>query len=245
MKAILKKLLAFTPYRVVRRTHLNRFNAQSETLQSMKDRGYRPPTIIDGGANVGEFTRLARRHFPNARFELIEPQPGCRPALAALAATDRVRIHAVALGAGSGLVSMRTDDAGTSTGAQVVRPDDARTDGTTVQVQMQTLDTLFRGGADIEPGSFLKLDLQGHEIEALKGARAVLSRIEVILSEVSFYSVGDEPHVGELVGWLADHGFELHDIVALAARQRDNRLHQGDILFVRRDSHLAADRRWT
>ena len=34
------------------------------------------------------------------------------------------------------------------------------------------------------------------------------------------------------------------DIATLGARRRDNRTHQGDFLFVRRDSPLMADRAW-
>jgi hypothetical protein len=65
-----------------------------------------------------------------------------------------------------------------------------------------------------------------------------------VLTEVSFYAQAYEPTIAELVSFLDQNGFELHDVAALTARQRDNRLHQGDFLFVRKDSALAGDKRW-
>jgi hypothetical protein len=44
--------------------------------------------------------------------------------------------------------------------------------------------------------------------------------------------------------FLDAQGFSLHDVASLAGRARDNRLRQGDFLFVRRDSPLASDERW-
>ena len=47
-----------------------------------------------------------------------------------------------------------------------------------------------------------------------------------------------------IVHFLHERGFALYDIAALTARRRDNRAHQGDFVFVRRDSSLMADTAW-
>ena len=95
-----------------------------------------------------------------------------------------------------------------------------------------------------EDRCLLKLDLQGWELEALKGTKGILDRIEVILTEVSFFVQAYEPSIEELVYFLNEQGFALYDIAALGARPRDNRAHQGDFVFVRRDSPLMADTAW-
>ncbi|ODT30676.1 MAG: hypothetical protein ABS54_01920 [Hyphomicrobium sp. SCN 65-11] len=81
-------------------------------------------------------------------------------------------------------------------------------------------------------------------MHALSGAREVLPRIEVILSEVSFFQQAYEPKIADLVSFLAAKNFILYDIAALSGRTRDNRLKQGDFVFVRSDSPLMADDRW-
>ena len=108
----------------------------------------------------------------------------------------------------------------------------------------RTLDALF--GHTLTPAHrpLLKMDLQGYELEALHGGVTVLRSVEVILAEVSFYSRAHAARLLEMMVFLDAQGFALHDIAALAGRARDNRLRQGDFLFVRRDSPLAADERW-
>ena len=81
MKEILKSLLRSTKYRVSGSGALNRFDAIEESLDALAARGFRPTRIVDGGANVGTFALKARRIFPEAPIHLIEPQPGCQPAL--------------------------------------------------------------------------------------------------------------------------------------------------------------------
>lgn len=83
------------------------------------------------------------------------------------------------------------------------------------------------------------------ELEALKDAAGILDRIELILCEVSVYAQAYEPSIETFMNFLDKRDFALHDIAALAARRRDNRAHQADFLFVRRNSPLMADTAWS
>lgn len=75
MKAIMKSLLARTPYRVIRRTDMNRFQAIEDCMRGLEARAYRPRVIIDGGAHLGEFTLLLKKTFPDTEsFHLFEPK---------------------------------------------------------------------------------------------------------------------------------------------------------------------------
>ena len=243
MKALLKRILQATPYRIVRATARNRFSAQQETLRTLAGRGYQPRRIVDGGANVGDFARLARSVFPAAQIDLIEPQPACQTQLTALArAVPGHILHAVAIGREAGMLNMALDPDEPSTGAHIVDHPDAMP-GTVHAVPVETLDTIL-ASVTRDDRAFLKLDLQGWELEALHGALAVLPKIEVILIEASFFAQAYEPPIATLIGFLADQGFVLDDIAALVGRQRDNRAHQADFVFVRADSKLTADRAW-
>lgn len=243
MKTLLKRLLQITPYRIVRATARNRFSAQQETLLSLARRGYRPRRIVDGGANVGDFARMAKAVFAPLRIDLIEPQPACQqPLMALVDQAPECVLHAAAIGCAAGTLQMALDPEEPSTGAHISN-DPGAPAGRLHPVPVDTLDAILAG---ITPAdrTFLKLDLQGWELEALQGASAVLPAIEVILIEVSFFAQAYEPPVATLIGFLADRGFVMHDIAALVGRQRDNRAHQADFVFIRSDSELNADNAW-
>jgi hypothetical protein len=63
----------------------------------------------------------------------------------------------------------------------------------------------------------------------------------VALTEVAFFAQAYEPLTAELVRFLDESDFGLFDVAALSARARDNRLKQGDLLFVRKGTSLAID----
>jgi FkbM family methyltransferase len=244
LKHVLKSIFLLTPYRVIRARDANRFQAIEECLVSLAGRGFNPRRIVDCGANVGDFARCASSIFPKATVHLVEPQPACHEILAQLARDSRFRLHTVALGAEDGYISLAIDPAGVTTGAHV-RPDaKPPSDGECARVPVARLDTLFAAEIASEDRCLLKLDLQGWELEALKGAGRILDRVEVVLSEVSFFAQAYEPPIGELIRFFVERDFALYDIAALAARRRDNRAHQGDFLFVRRDSPLMTDTAW-
>lgn len=244
LKRTLKSIIRLTPYRVTRARDANRFQAIEECLVSLAKRGFSPQRIVDGGANVGDFARCAASIYPLAKIHLVEPQPACHEALAQLAQDRHYSLHAVALGAEDAFIDLAIDPAGVTTGAHVQPDDSSQNSAGCVQVPVARLDTLLAAEIVTEDRCLLKLDLQGWELAALKGAEHILDRIEVILTEVSFFAQAYEPSIETLVHFLDEHGFALYDIASLAARRRDNRAHQGDFVFVRRDSPLREDTAW-
>jgi FkbM family methyltransferase len=206
--------------------------------------GFSPRRIVDGGANVGDFAKLATSLFPAATVHLVEPQPACCDALAQLALDNRYRLHIVALGAEGGCIDLAIDPARVTTGAHILPNAKLADDGGSARVPIVRLDTLLAQEIATDDRCLLKLDLQGWELEALKGADRILNHIEVILTEVSFFAQAYEPSIESLLHFLDERGFALYDIASLAARRRDNRAHQGDFVFVRRDSPLMADTAW-
>lgn len=244
MKQLIKSVLAHTPYRIVKREKLNRFQAIEESLVSLAARGFRPGVVIDGGANTGAFARAALAIFPDAIVHAIEPQPGCEPALRALADEfpEHVVVHMLALCApedDSQVLRMAAEAGTTSTGAHIAADDGG------LSVPSRTLDSVLARHAATTRGALLKLDLQGYELHALKGAAQTLKQTDVVLTEVSFYAQAYEPPISQLVSFLAGHGFELYDVASIYARPRDDRPRQGDFIFVRSRSVLAQDRAWS
>jgi FkbM family methyltransferase len=180
---------------------------------------------------------MAQKIFPNAVFHLVEPQPACRHALQTLSAMNGFIIHECALADKEGKVRL-TQTNMRSTGARIELDDQ-----NSIPVVAATLDSLF-GSITRNERPLLKLDLQGYELTALRGGTEFLRSVEVILTEVSFYTQLYDPLVGGLVSFLNDNGLHLYEIASLSGRSRDNRLRQGDFIFVRTGSSLLEDVRW-
>jgi hypothetical protein len=78
----------------------------------------------------------------------------------------------------------------------------------------------------------------------LQGGSKFLQSAEIILTEVSFFAQAYEPSIATLVSFLDERGFQLYDIASLDGRSSDNRLRQGDFVFVRVGSQLLQDASW-
>jgi FkbM family methyltransferase len=197
--------------------------------------------IYDLGANIGTWTALARAVFPSAQVHAFEPLPdhttkfrqrfGSKPG---------VTLHQVALGAQSGEAEMDvttySDAASLLPLAKASQQYFGLSQGSRVRVPVTRLDD-WRAANGIPPPDVIKLDLQGYEIEALRGALGTLSHVRYVISEVSFaeFYVG-QPLFTDVVRFLAEQGLFLHALgynTPLGAP-----LIQNDLLFSRRRSAL-------
>ena len=227
----------------VHRWPANRFDGMRDALVLLRDAGYAPRIIIDCGANRGDWTRLARSVFRWAAFHLVEPQIVWAARLRELAErTPDLVVHSVAV-TEPGVAQVRMVGIGT-TGAFVARPDEAGQGE--AECPATTLDELLADRVTRADRALPKLDLEGHEVSALTGGRRLLLDIEVVITEVQFYEIDGNarPTFTALTTFLEERGFELYDLACLSARPRDRRLCMGDVIFVRRDSPLLADRAW-
>jgi FkbM family methyltransferase len=241
----LKKTLRQAGYRLTRWGYSNRFQAMDEALSGLLRSGFNPSTIIDGGANRGEWAKAARSVFPFSHIHLVEPLPKCVDCLREMASIDgRMTVHpyAATVPGVTEVTFNQVGDDGMSTAAQVALPGERFPNE--MVLPASTLDAML--GRLIKPGMLLKLDLQGHEIEAMKGATNVIKSVEVIICEVAFYPVDDtgRPVFADVMYFVSRLGFVLFDFASLVGRYDDNRLQWGDIVLAKRDSQLLRNNAW-
>jgi hypothetical protein len=111
-------------------------------------------------------------------------------------------------------------------------------------MEMTTLDAVTRG-TPFERADFLKLDVQGYELEVLKGAGQVLTSVEAVMMEVNLIAVYEgAPLADEAVAFMAARGFRVYDVCTFFRRPYDYALWQIDMVFVRATSPLMAYTRW-
>jgi FkbM family methyltransferase len=136
----------------------------------------RPGAIVfDVGANVGSYTLLfATWAGPTGRVVAFEPAPASRAGLRRhLALNDlagRVDVVAAAAASMVGLARFRTDGA---SGANALAPRNTDPTAATIEVETTTLDA-FCEARRLRP-DVVKIDVEGAELDVLKGARQVLA----------------------------------------------------------------------
>lgn len=115
----------------------------------------------------------------------------------------------------------------------------------TVEVATSTLDQVLD---DALPVDFLKLDIQGFELPALRHASAVLARTNVVHCEVSFAEIyAGQGLFSEIEQLLRGHGFYFVDFHSTcryachgaAGSSARDRLGWGDAIFLKAPGQLA------
>lgn len=192
--------------------------------------------VLDGGANRGQWSTEIRREFPSMPVISIEP---------ILAAYQELEIIAyevgnwstlnVALGENTGISTMNVANNGEQS-SSLLQPDDHLNYYPTVEfVTTQETKVITLDSIDIKNASriFLKLDLQGNELPALKGATNLLRKVKAIeleMTTVKMYQ--DQATFLEVASYLADHGFAVFSF-ADAFRGIDGQSIYVDVLFNR------------
>jgi FkbM family methyltransferase len=214
-------------------------------LEDVRARGFSPRFILDVGANVGDWTRMARAIFPDARFLLIEPQLETRESLDNLCA-EFPNVSWVLAGAGArkGQSYLNVGgDLGVSSFFPGVDEALVRA-GKQRQVDVITIDELLHAHGLGVP-ELVKMDVQGFEIEALKGGESLFGKTDLFVLEASLYAFFETlPIVSDVVAFMHDRGYELYDIPGYFRRPLDGALGQIDLAFARHNSVLRRSNRW-
>lgn len=213
------------------------------SLRSIKALGFSPARIVDVGAYAGEWTRMVKEIFPEASVLMVEAQRGRESQLKRVCELygGEVSYRMSLLGAEEReQVTFHELEPGAETGSSVLA---ARSNlkSTEIAYPMTTLDALL-AEAGWDGVDFLKLDVQGYELEILKGAGKTLRGVEVILMEVSLLGVYEEaPLLHDVTRFMAEQGFRAYDICSFIRRPLDNALWQSDFIFVSESSQLLAN----
>ena len=208
-------------------------------LQTLKRAGFICTGAVDGGAYRGDWTREFWRVFPQVPVLLVEPQPDLQATLQTLATSthgSEVLQKALSDHVGSARFSLQESNSG-------IRSQHA-SDGVNITIDCITLAHVLSGRPFFIP-NLLKLDLQGHELQALLGAGETLSRFEVIILEMSVIPIGGAPSFAEVNKFFEHHGYRLYDVLPQYDRPLDGALWQLDAFYARGDSSLIASTSWS
>ena len=198
-------------------------------------RSLKPRTIIDVGANKGQFSLVARHLFPEARIHAFEPLEREREVYRSVV-SGPVQMHSVALGMTKGsadfFVASRADSSSLLAPGQAQKSAYGVDLSSTTRVSVDRLENVI-GAEDLVGPVLLKLDVQGAELEVLRGAEQLLARIDAVYCEVSFIELYErQAMAGAIVSFLDSRGLALRGAFNVSVTRQFGPT-QADFLFSR------------
>lgn len=194
------------------------------------------PVIVEAGAHIGLDTEELAKYYPDGKIYAFEPVPDLF-----LQLSERTRpyknIHCfpLALSNQVGEAVMYISSGVSDGSSSLLPPKDHLTDHPDVMFEKQihvectTLDEWVKLN-NIENVDLLWLDMQGHELNALKAGSAVLEKVQAVYTEVNLKEVYDgAPLYSELREWLEGQNF----MVKVEEIPWED---GGNVLFVRKPS---------
>ena len=233
----LKSILPFSYKRSVKE-HLG-VPSLHWSLQNLKKKGLNPTSVADIGAFEGNWTLDFLEVFPLSKIIMIEPQTSKGEILEQLCKKfPNVIYQKALLSSGNNKVMFQENETASHIVQGSVNSDDK------LLITTQTFDEILQTLSFPFP-QFLKLDVQGHELEVLKGAPKALAAAEVCMLEISLLMLDESaPLALNVMKFMDEANFQLYDITQFMRRPYDKALYQIDVLFVKKNSQWVNDRRW-
>lgn len=183
-----------------------------ETLQKTSCSSSSPLCIFDVGANQGQFFELTERSLAKTlhKVHCFEPSPSTFAILEKnVGDRSNIILNPFGLGAASGEYDLFSNKAGSGLASLSKR----RLDHFGIEfnrkerVQIQTLDS-YCEGHDIAHIDLLKLDVEGHELEVLKGATRMFNerRIRMVTFEFGGCNIDSRTFVQDFHYFFNSHG---------------------------------------
>ena len=248
IKTLLKKFVNLLPARLKNKAYrasaiifsLDNLNAlpfydMYHHISNLKKLGFDPDLIIDGGACFGNWTENVRMIFPESTFIMLEAQIAQKSYLEQLTQKfDNVKLELSLVGDVE-KDSVEFYEMGTGSSIYYENTDSSRQK---VSLKMETLDSIIEKRHQMPNSCFLKLDVQGAELDVLKGATQLLKHTDFILLEISTLTYNDNaPQFADVIIFLKGIGFVLFDICD-ERRMKNEVLFQTDMIFVKETSPI-------
>ena len=171
------------------------------------------PVIFDVGANEGLYTRALLDQCPSAKVIAFEPSSTSLARLSDRFMGDsRVSICPLALGSKMESRTLYSDQAGSGLASLTKR----RLEHFKIdfkyeeQIAVTTLDMWARSNS-MQP-QFIKIDVEGHELEVLQGGTDTLKSVKLIQFEFGGCNIDTRTYFQDFWYFFQDRGFNLYRI---------------------------------
>ncbi len=209
------------------------------TLDQPWLRALRFGTILDVGANTGQFSFATRSVFPSARMYAFEPLPRCFADLARRMKDDaRFDAFQAAIGSSDGRIAIHESAASPS--SSILSMTESHTEafpwtdgGRDIEVDLRRLDS-FLPELELTEPVFLKVDVQGYSMEVLRGAVETLKHCALVVVETSIVTLYEgESSFDDVYIFMKDAGFRFCGAIDQLRHPETDEILQVDAIFRR------------
>jgi FkbM family methyltransferase len=184
-----------------------------ELLELIKKDDFTTGVIFDIGANIGTWTLLAKSLFPGAEIHGFEPLDNhIRKFRENVKGLSNAHIHSFCLGSENKETKINVSSFSDSSSILDATPLEyeqfgIKKTGEETVIVKKLEDVINQGLVPIP--DIMKLDVQGYELEVLKGAGQYLDQIQYLIVEVSFKEYyQDQPLFLEIASYLNKYNFK-------------------------------------
>ena len=196
-------------------------------------------TIIDVGANEGQFIQKISGILPEAHIYSFEPlKDPFRKLKKNIQEGKNITLFNFALGDEEKETIINRNDYSPS--SSLLELTDLHTDAFPITKKIKeeniSIKVLDKIADDLEliKKVMMKIDVQGFELNVLRGSENTLKNVDIILIETSFYELyKNQPLFKDIFGFLNDQGFNYFGSFEQLYDERDGKILQADSIFIR------------
>lgn len=196
-------------------------------------------TILDIGANVGQFAVTVNALLPKAQIYSFEPLTDCCEKLKVrMSACNTFTAFNLGLGDQSGNLMFDRNSYSPSSSflkiADVHKKAFPKTKDTkTLEVKIDRLDNIAQQLAIANP-FMVKIDVQGYEYKVLQGGEQTIKNARLVITETSFVTLYDnQPLFKDIYSTLINWGFIYAGSLDQLYNPQDGRVLQADSIFIK------------
>jgi FkbM family methyltransferase len=205
---------------------------------------FHPKFILDCGAHIGKWSQYLRFLYPEAKILSIEANQGCEEELRRHNLDYEIALVGGTTGEKRTFYKINGGDSSGNSMYRERTPAYDDSNCTSVELTTVTLDEIIARRGCAYP-DFVKLDVQGAELEAIAGGQITLGMAEFVLLEAAVAGFNEgAPSFFSLIQAMDKLGFELFDLIEVKhlpyslclCNAHHGRLNEMDMLFVKKNS---------
>jgi FkbM family methyltransferase len=198
-------------------------------------------TILDIGANTGQFASKIRLLFPDAFIYSFEPIPEIFDILSMRFSKDlKLKAFNFGLGMETGKFDFFQNDFSDSSSLKAMKELHKKSFPQTrnekkIQVDVESLDKIS-DTLNLDLPMLIKIDVQGFERQVILGGMNTIQKASVLIVEVSFYDLyEDQEYFDSIYSLLFGLGFKYMGNYDQLISPKDGSILQADALFIKSD----------
>lgn len=210
-----------------------------QMLTKLKNQNLSANTVIDVGANIGQFAVAASKLLNSPRIYSFEPYPQSAQAFTKnTQKLPNITLYPIGLGEQEGETEFHVNSHSHSSSILALADSHKQAfpqaeEAETIKIKVSTLDAVFND-IELQAPVLLKLDVQGYEPFVLRGGQETLKRVDYVILEASFKPLYEgEMLFTEIIALMESYGFRFLRPVGWLEDPKTGEILQADGLFER------------